>query len=69
MTISTAGSLGTGSVSRVNLAGMKKRMRHLPSAARAWATGAVIAISSEAGDCATGAVMSMLVLPWLPPKM
>ena len=65
--ITSGGSFGTGSVSSVKRAGMKKRIRQAPSPP-CCATGAVIAIRSP-GACATGAVMAIRSRRALPPKM
>ena len=70
MTIFTASSTGSGSVSRVYSAGMKKRTTNFPSPAGCAATGAVIAIvAGPALAWATGAVMAMLAFAWFSPKM
>lgn len=65
--IETRGSSGSGRVSRVYRAGMKKRMVQAPAPAASCATGAVMAI--RCGPWATGAVMAMRAAPRLPPKM
>jgi len=47
---------------------MKNRTTDAPSAPEVFDTGAVMAIFWP--DCrATGAVIAILALPWLPPKM
>src|SRR6185295_6098160 len=64
----TSSSLGSGSVSMVQPAGMKNRTTDPPSALEVFDTGAVMAIFWL--DCrATGAVIGIFALPWLPPKM
>ena len=71
--IRTAGSFGSGRLSRVALAGMKKRMRQAPASSHACATGAVIAMRSgrggRSGACATGAAITIRARPRLAPKM
>ena len=70
--IVTRASAGTGRVSGVKVAGMKKRMVQRPSPAASCTTGAVIAIFSASWVVeawATGAVMAIFARLRLPPKM